>query len=469
MTAAASKSIELFYSPFFFIKKLTQIGLNDEVHKFTVANCQRNKRKNDYPMNLNNLNNFDSKEALNRAATVQGTRHISFKRPRVDDDRANPSANENDPFTSVYGACPNVSLRYKKVSRIGEGTYGIVYKAIDQKTSEYVALKRCLPHHEATDGFPITTLREVQILREISMEVGDLEDEDEKNGNQYIVALKDIAVGSKPSSVFLIFEHVDFELAKLVDHHFARYSKSPFSLGEVKRLSIQLLSAVAFIHDRCIIHRDIKLSNLLYHQGTLKLCDFGLARRTSEIGNGKHHTRECSIDNSPEDALTPKVVSLWYRPIELLLGAQNYDISIDCWACGCVIAELILGQPLFRGRNELDQLQKIIDLMGIPRIERWPGLQSLIERKCFNFDGSSEDISFDMESVKGKYSCSTLSCAKLLDKFGDLSAIGIELLFGLLNYDPYQRWSASKAKSCAFFQENPKPVHIKFMPKFQSR
>jgi len=422
-------------------------------------------------MNHKKAYNHKSEEALKRVAAVQGQRHISFKRPRVEEDSArNPSEHERDPFTSVHGACPNVSLRYKKVSRIGEGTYGIVYKAIDQQTSEYVALKRCLPHHEATDGFPITTLREIQILREISMDFGDKnnDDDDDNNGYQYIVTLKDIAVGTKPSSVFLVFEYVDFELAKLVDDHFARYSKSPFSLGEVKRLSIQLLSAVAFIHDRCIIHRDIKLSNLLYHQGTLKLCDFGLARRTSEVVDDTTD-KSTSIKRSPEDALTPKVVSLWYRPIELLLGSQNYDMTIDCWACGCVIAELILGHPLFRGQNEFDQIQKIIDLMGIPRIESWPGLEALINRGCFSFDGSSDEIALDMDVVTGRRPISVPSATKLLDKFGGLSASGIELLLGLLRYDPNQRWSASKAKSSGFFQESPKPVHVEFMPRFREK
>ena len=135
-------------------------------------------------MNHKKAYNHKSEEALKRVAAVQGQRHISFKRPRVEEDSArNPSEHERDPFTSVHGACPNVSLRYKKVSRIGEGTYGIVYKAIDQQTSEYVALKRCLPHHEATDGFPITTLREIQILREISMDFGDKNNEDDDDNN----------------------------------------------------------------------------------------------------------------------------------------------------------------------------------------------------------------------------------------------------------------------------------------------
>ena len=93
---------------------------------------------------------------------------------------ANMNSSKNtssNPLSSPYGRCPNVSERYKKVSRIGEGTYGIVYKAIDQEAStqdhqQIVALKRCLPHHEASDGFPITTLREIQILREISLDLG---------------------------------------------------------------------------------------------------------------------------------------------------------------------------------------------------------------------------------------------------------------------------------------------------------
>lgn len=423
-----------------------------------------------------------NKASFDRLAEIQGPTRIAFKRPRIEKETteeapATGNLNSRDPFTSVYGSCPNVSSRYKKISRIGEGTYGIVYKAIDQKTSKYVALKRCLPHHEKTDGFPITTLREIQILKEVSITCSDLNSyrEDENiQGSEFIVHLKQVAVGTKPSSVFLVFEYVDFELAKLIDEHFHRYTKSPFSLAEVKTLSIQLLSAIRFIHNRFIIHRDIKLSNLLYdcHRGRLKICDFGLARRTSEeVNQVESHVTSVSSSSSPRDCMTPKVVSLWYRPIELLLGETSYGMAIDCWACGCVIAELLSGQPLFRGRNELDQYQQITELMGMPSIANWPGLQDLIFRRCFQFDVVEVNLSLDRDQVlvMGGNLNASRNASKLLDKFDRLSHQGIELLMNLLRYDPSTRWTASKALDSQFFKESPRAAHEDLMPKFREK
>lgn len=382
----------------------------------------------------------------------------------VDADRSNP-------FSSTYGRCSNVSKRYKKVSRIGEGTYGIVYKAIDQESDnqQIVALKRCLPHHEASDGFPITTLREIQILREISSDDGD----DHEN----IVALKEVTVGSKRSSVFLVFEYVHFDLAQLIDRHYEKYSKSPFTIPQTKCLANQLLSALKYLHERCIIHRDLKLSNLLYDKdkGLLKLADFGLARKMESSERQRNapydtkerppsHRRPSWLPSAPQDNnLTPKVVSLWYRSPELLLNADSYTMAIDQWAAGCVIAELLFGKPLFHGKNEIDQLGKIVDILGPPNVRDWPEVLDMPLVRT----GTAE-IPFLIQA-DSYHDRRMVSHGKLLDLFSELTAGGIELFQHLFKYNPSHRWTAKVACECKWFLENPLPSDRLCMPKFDHK
>ena len=154
--------------------------------------------------------------------------------------------------------------------------------------------------------------------------------------------------------MFLVFEYAQHDLATLIDHHYTQHQCSPFSQSEVKRLMLQLLEAIRFMHSMYILHRDLKLSNLLYnHRGELRVADFGLARR---VGGERIHGAR---DLSQPCQLTPKVVSLWYRPPELLLG-EEYDKGVDNWGAGCIMGELIRGKPLMDGKNEMDQIQKMV-------------------------------------------------------------------------------------------------------------
>jgi serine/threonine protein kinase len=212
----------------------------------------------------------------------------------------------------------------------------------------------------------------------------------------------------------------------------------------------RLLSHISYLHVR-----DLKLSNLLYdrEKGTLKIADFGLCRKISDP----------SFSDKMEKSLplTPKVVSLWYRPPELLLGSDTYSFSIDIWGAACVIGEFILGVPMFNGKTEMGTLQKIIDLLGPPTFLSWPQMR---EMPLINDKHSEIQSILESKRRERRYTSSTL-----MDKFGDLSPSGINLLRCLLQYDPTLRWTAKKAAGCKWFQEEPLPTNEAHMPSFANK
>lgn len=261
------------------------------------------------------------------------------------------------------------------------------------------------------------------------------------------------------SGVFLIFEYAQHDLATLLDHHYKEHNCSPFRESEVKRLLLQLLGALRFLHSRHVIHRDLKLSNLLYNdRGELRVADFGLARRVGGAYVGEYH------DDSKENncCLTPNVVSLWYRPPELLFGSDYYDMSVgeniinvksgghysssnfsshqDNWGVGCSFGELLLGKPLMNGKNELEQLQKMFEFLGPPTSDDWPELQELPLLK----NGS-------VEIPKRRHVQTGLHMYDIFRSWR--SSSGIKLLSGLLKYNPKKRWTADEALSSNYFAE----------------
>ena len=186
---------------------------------------------------------------------------------------------------------------YEKLNMIGEGTYGTVYRARDKEDGGIVALKKIRPIKEKS-GFPLTSIREISLLQHIH--------------HPHIIPLKCIAIGRKVENIFLVFEYCPHDFASLID----RMSR-PFVEAEIKTIMLQLLSATEFLHSNFMIHRDLKLSNLLIDEsGRLQLADFGLARHFSH----------------PLKEMTPKVVTLWYRAPELLLGTDRYHSAVDMWA-----------------------------------------------------------------------------------------------------------------------------------------
>lgn len=199
----------------------------------------------------------------------------------------------------------------------------------------------------------------------------------------------------------------------------------------MKCLLIQLLDGVAYLHGNHIIHRDLKVSNLLLtDKGCLKIADFGLAR---SLGN-------------PPNPLTPTVVTLWYRGPELLFGSSTYTATLDMWAVGCIFCELLSNKPLLPGRSELNQIERIVNLLGTPNESIWPGFSSLAGARNIHLKKQPYN------NIKQKYHW--------------LSDTGIKLINDLLTYDPMKRTSARRARKDKYFHEKPHPVDPEMMPTY---
>ena len=314
---------------------------------------------------------------------------------------------EQPPGGFGLGACRPVSM-YSKGEKLGEGTYGSVYRAKDKVMGTVVALKRVKEQSFEREGMPQTSLREVALLRRLS--------------HPYIVRLVEVVVGTRADSVFLVFEYCSHDLARLVD------TLPPFPLAEVKCIVAQLLSAVAYLHANAILHRDIKMSNLLLSsEGELRLCDFGLAREHSAAAATPEEEGGAGAKESR--AYTPRVVTLWYRAPELLLGATRYGPPVDMWSIGCVLGELILHRPLMPASTEIKQLELICELLGAPSVRIWPELAvlPLWPKVCDSLpDNEYNDLPSRFARVRP-------------------SQATLDLINALLTYDPAQRLAAPDA------------------------
>ncbi|XP_043209788.1 cyclin-dependent kinase 11B-like [Amphibalanus amphitrite] len=321
------------------------------------------------------------------------------------------------PYLPAIQGCRNVE-EFNCLNRIEEGTYGVVYRAIDKRTKEIVALKRLKMENEK-EGFPITSLREINTLL--------------KAQHENIVTVREIVVGSNMDKIYIVMDYVEHDLKSLMQT--MKSKKQSFTTGEVKCLLIQMLRAVRHLHDNWILHRDLKTSNLLLsHKGILKVGDFGLAR---EYG-------------SPLKQYTPIVVTLWYRAPELLLGCKEYSCPIDMWSVGCIFAELVRMEPMFPGKSEADQINRIFKELGTPNEKIWPGYSELPAIKKMTFS---------------EYPYNQLANHLA----GACTEKGVSLMNKLLTYDPKRRLTADEALAHSYFDEQPRPIEPGMFPTWPAK
>jgi len=287
--------------------------------------------------------------------------------------------------------------KYTKIEKIGEGTYGVVYKARDRTTQEIIALKKIRLDAE-DEGVPSTAIREISLLKELQ--------------HPNIVRLKDVV--HSDNKLHLVFEFLEHDLKKYMD---SVNATGGMSVQMVKSYLYQMIRGVSFCHSHRVLHRDLKPQNLLIDRsGGLKLADFGLARAFG----------------IPVRTYTHEVVTLWYRAPEILLGSKHYSTPVDMWSIGCIFAEMVSRKPLFPGDSEIDQLFRIFRLLGTPNEDKWPGVSTLPDYKStFPHWGPRP----------------------LTEHVPTLDPAGLDLMMQMLVYEPSKRISAKAAMSHHYFDD----------------
>ncbi|XP_054616335.1 cyclin-dependent kinase 6 isoform X2 [Dunckerocampus dactyliophorus] len=294
------------------------------------------------------------------------------------------------------------ALCYELLAEVGEGAYGKVYKAreVGEKGRLLAVKKFNIQAASCDSGIPPFMLREVALLGKMKY-----------FNHPNVVKLLDASaiVQDRVLDLTVVLEYIDQDLSA----YLSKASATGLTRDNIKDVMLQLMQGLDFLHSNMVLHRDLKPENILISsRGEVKIADFGLARiYTFNM------------------ALTPGVVTLWYRAPEVLLNSV-YMLSVDVWSAGCIFAELFLLRPLFRGLTEVQQLQKIFEVIGLPNEDEWP-----------------QDSPISYTPSWGPQSPSP----ELLPK---LSLDESDLLFKCLTFTPGRRISAAKALAHPFFMKN---------------
>ena len=311
----------------------------------------------------------------------------------------------------------STSVYYRKPgneSVVGSGTYGKVFKAIHVYTKNLAALKKIRMDGEK-DGFPVTAVREIKLLQSLK--------------HENIVSLQEVMV--EHNDCFMVFEYLSHDLTGLLNH-------PTFKLEQAhkKHLGRQLFEGLNYLHRRGVLHRDIKAANILVsNTGQLKLADFGLARFFAKRGKPDY---------------TNRVITIWYRSPELLLGETQYGPAVDIWSAACVMIEIFTRHAIFPGDGgEINQLDKIYNVLGTPTRFEWPGL---VDMAWFELLRPTERRP---NTFSEKYQ-------------NRLTPDAFELLQAMFMYDPAKRPSAGDVLEHPYFTtEEPAPRQaIEYVPPF---
>ncbi|KAI9096192.1 kinase-like domain-containing protein, partial [Phlyctochytrium arcticum] len=318
---------------------------------------------------------------------------------------------------------------FEGMEKVGQGTFGEVLLAVCRKTKDKVALKRIIVHKEK-DGIPITSIRELTTLKRSS----------HPNVLSFLgMALETPASSSDstsqqwdPPTLYMVLPYMDHDLAGLLENR-----KVVLGASVIKSFMKQLCEGVKYIHQNNILHRDLKTSNVLIsNSGHLTLGDFGLARSIAPQ-NFIHHPDDPTSTTRRGVDLTPNVITLWYRPPELVLGERNYGTAVDMWGVGCIFAEMWDRRPLFRADTEVDLLTAQLSILGTPTPTAWPSFSSLCTSAHIvpakNFERRLKSVYHERRMEERT----------------------AEVLEGLLRWDPTKRMTAMEVLEADYFCVEP--------------
>ncbi|KAK8001419.1 hypothetical protein PG991_013641 [Apiospora marii] len=328
-----------------------------------------------------------------------------------------------------YVGCSRIT-DYELLGKLGEGTFGEVHKARSKKSGSLVALKKIIMHNEK-DGFPITALREIKLLKLLS--------------HRNVLSLEDMAVEHhskatdkrKRPIMYMVTPYMDHDLSGLLDN-----PSVTFTVPQIKCYLKQLLQGLQYLHEAHILHRDMKAANLLINnRGILQIADFGLARHydgtTPQPGGGGGESKR---------EYTALVVTRWYRPPELLMHLRKYTTAIDLWGVGCVFGEMLVGKPILAGESDTHQLVIIFDLVGSPTEQTMPGWKQL---------------------PGGQNLQPPPSRGNLTHKFSQHGVLAVSLLKELLKLDWRSRINAVDALQHPYFTTAPLPAQPGDIPTYE--
>ncbi|KAE8244253.1 hypothetical protein A4X13_0g6725 [Tilletia indica] len=331
---------------------------------------------------------------------------------------------KRDEHSSASGSATNRSGR-------GNGPEGKTNTIRERDDAEVFAIKKFKPDKESEMvyvGISQSAMREIALNRELS--------------HENVITLREVLLEDK--AIYMVFEYAEHDFLQLIHHH-STVLRAPIPAAVLKSLLWQLINGVAYLHANWVLHRDLKPANILVtSSGRVKIGDLGLAR----------------LYSAPLQPLfkgDKVVVTIWYRAPELLLGAQHYTPAIDMWAIGCIWGELLFLRPMFKGEEakidpknnksapfQTDQLKKIVEILGTPTAEQWPGLEAMPEYKGWWAHLQVEH-----------YSCSLPHWYTSKAK----NTSGLSLFEALLQYDPAKRLTAGQALEHSWFtSEEPFPT-----------
>ncbi|KAL2204335.1 Serine/threonine-protein kinase SSN3 [Sarocladium strictum] len=353
-----------------------------------------------------------------------------------------------------------VADRYRIVGFISSGTYGRVYKAVGRQAGNQVAIKKFKPDKEGEQvsytGISQSAIREMSLCSEL--------------GHPNVIRLVEIILEDK--CIFMVFEYAEHDLLQIIHHH-TQQPRHPIPPATVKSIMFQLLNGCQYLHTNWVLHRDLKPANIMVtSSGEVRIGDLGLARRFDKPLHSLFSGDKV-------------VVTIWYRAPELILGSYHYTPAIDMWAVGCIFAELLSLRPIFKGEEakmdskkqvpfQRNQMQKIVEIMGMPTKDRWPLLPMMPEYNQLSTvqppsSGSHHHHSHSSHHARSYPTTSNLekwyyntinhasnnsassSNSTTNAPLSSLGSEGYKLLSGLLEYDPVKRLTAAQALQSPFF------------------